>query len=85
MQTIYDWVTIALFAGIIVLFLQRSTSDVDQDAEKHNSLAFYLIAAGSCAVVNYVGNHGNDVIAIILLVATLAFIWYFLRPFKWRR
>ena len=27
MSTIYDWVTIGIFAGLIVLFLQRSTDE----------------------------------------------------------
>ena len=27
MDTIYDWLSLAIFAGLIVLFLQRSTSD----------------------------------------------------------
>ena len=27
MQTIYDWVTVAIFAGLIVIFLQRSVGD----------------------------------------------------------
>ena len=33
METIYDWVSLGIFAGLIVLFLQRSTSDrAERDA-----------------------------------------------------
>jgi hypothetical protein len=35
-------------------------------------------------VANYFGNHGQDVIAIALLIATVAFIVVCLKPFKLR-
>ena len=82
MTTIYDWVSLGIFAGLIVLFLQRSTSD---RVEKDASLLFYLIAGVGCAVANYLGNQGYDAAAIALLVATLAFIAYFLKPFRLTR
>jgi hypothetical protein len=79
MQSIYDWLSLAIFAGLIVLFLQRSTSD---RAEKDVSLFYYLAAGVGCAAANYFGNNGQDLIAIVLLVATVGFIAYFLRPFQ---
>lgn len=82
MQTIYDWVTLAIFAGLIVLFLQRSTTD---RAEKDASLIYYLGAGVGCAAVNYLGNHQQNLAAIALLVATVGFILFFLKPFKWKR
>ena len=78
MQSIYDWLSLAIFAGLIVLFLQRSTSD---RADKDVSLFYYLAAGVGCAVANYFGNNGQDIIAILLLVATVGFIAYFLKPF----
>jgi hypothetical protein len=82
METIYDWVSLAIFAGLIVLFLQRSTSE---NADKDVSLLYYLAPGVGCAVGNYFGNHGQQVIAVALLVATVAFIFYFLKPFKLTR
>ncbi|HVH88156.1 MAG TPA: hypothetical protein VM912_15650 [Terriglobales bacterium] len=79
MQTVYDWVTLAIFAGLIVLFLQRSTSD---RGEKDASLLYYLGAGVGCAAANYLGNHGQDLGAIALLLATVAFIIFYLKPFK---
>lgn len=79
MQSIYDWLSLAIFAGLIVLFLQRSTSD---RADRDVSLFYYLAAGVGCAVANYFGNNGQDIIAILLLVGTLGFIAYFLRPFQ---
>ena len=33
METPYDWITVAIFAGLVVLFMQRSTSDEVQRRE----------------------------------------------------
>jgi len=79
METVYDWVSLAIFAALVVLFLQRSTSERQ---EKDASLFWYLGAGVACAVANYFGNHGQDIIAIALLVATVAFIILYLKPFK---
>jgi len=75
MQTVYDWVTLGIFAGLIVLFLQRSTAE-----EPSDSLLHYLIAGVGCAIVNYLGNEGMHVAAIIGLVGVLAFIQWKLKP-----
>lgn len=79
MKSIYDWVSLALFAGLVVLFLQRSTGE---SAEKDVSLLYYLGAGAACAVANYAGNHGQEPVAVALLVATVGFIVFFLKPFK---
>jgi hypothetical protein len=78
-QSVYDWVSLAIFAGLVVLFLQRSTSDSPQ---KDASLLFYLAAGVGCAIADHFGNQGQDLIAILILAGTLAFIFYFLRPFQ---
>ena len=84
METVYDWVTVAIFAGLIVLFVQRSTTE--EEAKQHDSLLLYLGAGVGCAVANYVGNKGMHLIAVPLIAATLFFIVYYLRPFKiWPR
>lgn len=84
MQTVYDWVTVAIFAGLVVLFVQRSTTD--EHPSEHDSLWLYLGAGLGCAVANYVGNKGMDLIAVPLIAATILFILYYLRPFKfWPR
>lgn len=79
MDSIYDWVSLAIFAGLIVLFLQRATSE---RAEKDVSLFYYLAAGVGCAVANYLGNHGQDLAAVALLAATIGFIFYFIKPFQ---
>jgi len=77
MSSIYDWVSLAIFAGLIVLFLERSTGDRD---ENDVSLLFYLGAGVGCALTNYLGNHGQDIAAVALLAGTLVFILVYLKP-----
>ena len=79
METIYDWVTLGIFAGLVVLFLQRSTSETETEKD---SLLWYLAAGAGCAVTNYFGNKGNDLVAIVVLAGTLALIFIFLKPFN---
>jgi hypothetical protein len=79
MDTIYDWVSLAIFAGLVVLFLQRSTSE---HSGKDASLLYYLGAGVGCAAANYFGNQGQNLVAIVLLAATVAFIIFFLKPFN---
>jgi hypothetical protein len=77
MQTVYDWITLAIFAGLVVLFLQRSSQE-----EPTDSLWSYLGAGVGCAVANYFGNEGNHFVAIAIIVATVAFIVVVLKPFR---
>ncbi len=83
METPYDWSTIILFAGLIVLFLQRS------QGQARDHLWQYLVAAIGCAATNYVGNEAvksGDIAfhaaAIGLGLGTIAFIWVVLKPFS---
>jgi hypothetical protein len=77
LETIFDWVTVGIFSGLIVLFLQRSTEE-----EPRDSMWQYLCAGVGCAVSNYLGNEGQVVFSVLLIGATLAFIWYFLKPLE---
>jgi hypothetical protein len=83
METIYDWSTIIVFAGLIVLFLQRS-----QGAPRDH-LWQYMVAALGCALTNYIGNEAikADSVpmhlgAVALGLSTLGFIWFTLKPFS---
>lgn len=83
METIYDWLTVAIFAGLVVLFLQRSASD----RPPSDSMLQYLGASAGCAVANYFGNKAvggagilYHVIAVAVISGTLAYIHFALRP-----
>lgn len=75
METIWDWMTVFAFAGLVTLMLQRSSDEVPRDR-----LIQYLPAAGGCAVINYLGNEGMVLGAVVLSVATLAYVFMVLKP-----
>jgi hypothetical protein len=85
MQTPYDWITVAIFAGLIVIFLQRSVGD----AEPTDSIWSYLPPSVGCAVANQFGNDKfealgsteNQLIAIVMIAAVLAYIYFVIKPF----
>lgn len=79
METPYDWITIAIFAGLIVLFMQRSTSEAKA---VDDPLWMYLAAGAGCAVANYIGNKDMHLLAILTIAATVGFIFHFLKPFS---
>jgi len=76
METIYDWITVLIYAGLVTRFLSQAASDDGGD----ESILHYLVASVACAVANWLGNEGHDAAAIALIAATLAFIWKFIWP-----
>ncbi len=68
METIFDWVTMLVFAGLVVLFLQRSTLDEPIDTIWH-----YMPPSVACAAANYAGNEGYPIIAFLILIAIGAY------------
>ena len=77
MKTIYDLIAIVLFAGLAILFLQRSASHTPDRIP----IWKYGLPAVGCAVADYLGNHDQAVLAIVLFVAVVAFSIMMLRPF----
>jgi hypothetical protein len=82
METVYDWLTVAIFAGIVVLFLQRSTMDSPPDKMIH-----YLPPAIGCMVSNQIGNYGLEgggiamhVLAIAMVAGVIAYVIKVLKP-----
>lgn len=81
MSTIYDLVTIVLFAGLAILFLQRSVGPPsDKDRIYH-----YAPPAVGCAAANWLGNQHMDVAAIAVIVASVAYAVIVLKPLRERR
>jgi hypothetical protein len=74
MRTLYDVVTLALFAGLAILFLQRS-ADGAQDR-----VISYLPAAVGCALANWLGNGGHHAAAIVTLIAAAVYSVVVLKP-----
>jgi hypothetical protein len=77
METVWDWLTVAIFAGLIVLFLQRSMAETPKD-----KLVSYAPAAIGCAVANWLGNNHYEIVAVAAVGAILAYIWFVLKPLE---
>ena len=77
MKTLFDVVSLILFAGLAVLFLQLSTSNEDDPV----ALWKYGVAAVGCAVADYLGNQGQVIAAIAVFVLDVAFSAFMLKPF----
>jgi hypothetical protein len=84
METPYDWLTVAIFAGLIVIFLQRSVGD----EEPVDSIWSYLPPSVGCAVANQFGNNALEsenglyhAIAILMIAAVIAYIILIIKPF----
>ncbi len=77
MKSPFDLVSIIMFAGIAILFLQRSAS------RERDPIAVwkYGIAAIGCAVGDVMGNSGLPIPAILVFVADLIFGVVILKPF----
>lgn len=77
-ETIFDWVCVAIFGAMVVLFLHRSTSD---EAPKDN-IYQYMPAAFGCAVANYFGNHEQTQLGAAIVIGVVVYIVIVLKPFN---
>jgi Na+/phosphate symporter len=73
-----------IFAGLVVLFLQRSAAH-----EPVDHMYQYAPPAIGCAVANYFGNQGEKlgntgliVIGWALIIGVVAYTLYVLKPFR---
>lgn len=80
METVYDWITVAIFGGLVVLFLHRSV----QAGEPQDTIFHYLPPAVGCAVANYAGNEGQGLISFLIVFAVLIYILLVLKPFGFK-
>ncbi|MET0362121.1 MAG: XrtV sorting system accessory protein [Sphingobium sp.] len=76
MKTVYDWLTVCIFAGLAVVYLQRSIGT----RPHYDAVWKYVPPAIACMVANHVGNDGWSLMATTLMFATLAYIWFVIRP-----
>jgi Na+/H+-dicarboxylate symporter len=76
-ETVYDWITVAIFGALVVLFLHRSV----QPGEPQDTILHYLPPSVGCAVANYVGNEGHGLFSFLIVVAVLIYVALVLKPF----
>lgn len=79
METVYDWITVAIFGGLVVLFLHRSV----QPGEPQDTIYHYLPPAVGCAVANWVGNppQNQGLLSFLIVAGVLIYVLFVLKPF----
>ena len=75
METLFDWVTVMLFAGLVTHFLAQSVKPDGDDI----GFGHYLLLTVGCATANWLGNHGWALLAVTILLAGAAYAYRFLR------
>jgi len=76
MTTVFDWLTVAIFAALAVVYLQRSLGE----RPAHDAVWKYLPPAAVCMIANQIGNGGWILPATVLMVVALAYVWFVIRP-----
>jgi len=76
MKSVYDWLSLLIFAALVTRFLQQST----KPAGEHDSLRHYLVASAGCAGANWLGNNGWHLAAFAAIAGTIAYAVVFLGP-----
>lgn len=72
----FDWVALAIFAAVAVLFLQRSVGP----ERPGDRTWLYLPPAIGCAAGNWLGNAGQVVWGTIALLTTCGYVLLVLKP-----
>jgi hypothetical protein len=78
MKTIYDLVSMIAFAGLAILYLQRSASSSPDPV----ALWKYAVAAIGCGLADYFGDHGMVIASIATFGALALFSVAMLKPFQ---
>ena len=71
METVFDFITVAIFIAIVGMFIQFSRKE-DQN------ISAYIWPSIGCALGNYFGNEGFDLAAWIIIGGTVAYVFLFI-------
>ena len=78
METVFDWLTVGMFAALVVLFLQRSVSP----GPAKDTMLHYIPPAIGCALANYLGNNDQELLAVAIIAAVVVYVFLVLKPFS---
>ena len=78
MSTIYDLITVGIFAGLAILFLQRSATPSDPPDHMYQSAP----PAFGCAAANWLGTNQQELLALQVVFAVLIYSSLVLKPFR---
>ena len=67
METLFDVVTVTCFVGLVIAFFRFTNRN-------RRALVEFVAAGLALAVANQVGNAGQTVLAIVLILGSLGFV-----------
>lgn len=73
MKTIFDWLTVAAFVVLAILYLQRSSMPDPPDKAWH-----YIIPSLALGLANYTGNSGHVIASVAILTSAMLYTYYFI-------
>ena len=76
MRTVFDFVSIAVFAAVAVMFIQA----VVTERVKLKQVWKYGLAGAGCALANHLGDDGLRIEAVFVALLTVAFALLVLLP-----
>jgi hypothetical protein len=68
MITVFDYLTVACFAGLVIAFFQFTDRNT-------RVLMHLMISAAAFAIANQVGNAGLTLFALVLMGAGVGYAW----------
>ncbi len=74
METIYDWITVLIFAALVTRFLQCSAGPQQSD----ENIWHYVVPSIGCGAANWLGNSGWHWAAAAAIAASVAYIVFFI-------
>ena len=77
MRTVFDWISVILFCAIALTLLHRSMHPPFRDR-----IFAYLPPSIGCAGANWLGNEGDHIAAILILIASAAYYHVVLDPLR---
>jgi hypothetical protein len=78
LKTIYDLISIGIFAGLAILFLQRSASPIQDPIP----IWKYALPAVGLALADFLGNHDQAIFSIAVFLAVTGYALTVLKPFR---
>jgi len=81
MHSRYDWLSLAIFVGLSLLFLHRSLDEARQGDHPIK----YIPAAFGCIATDFVGNAEQSFLAWLIAAVTVGYIVWVLKPLEFFR
>ncbi|MFZ5667771.1 MAG: XrtV sorting system accessory protein [Pseudomonadota bacterium] len=78
MVTLWDWLTVSIFIGLAITYLNRSIGEVVPS----DRIVHYIAPAALLALANCLGNDGREYLATVAVMCATGIFLYLIKPFR---